>query len=153
MAAYTWKSGSRIKADAQKCGELYERLSATEEGLTARTLLDANRPESAPLHSEYEWDDEQAADNWRLHQSRHFINSIAVVAIAAESNEEIPVRAFHITTSDGVYEPLTAIIQQPDKYTALLSSAKAELAAFERKYATISELQPVFKAIKEVNNE
>jgi len=30
---------------------------------------------------------------------------------------------------------------------------KAELAAFERKYATLSELQPVFKAIKEVNNE
>ena len=76
-----------------------------------------------------------------------------MVVIAAESNEVIPVRAFHLTTSDGVYEPLTAIIQQPDKYTALLSSAKAELAAFERKYAALSELQPVFKAIKEIKED
>lgn len=150
MAAYKWKSGSRIKADAQKCGELYERLSETEEGLTARTLLDANVPEDAPLHSEYEWDDSTAADNWRLHQSRHFINSIAVVAINAETNEEVQVRAFHVISDS--YEPLQAIITQPDKYETLLSNAKAELAVFKRKYNTLKELTPVFQAITEVLN-
>lgn len=149
MSAYQWKSGSRIKADAQKSGELFERLSNTEEGLTARTLLDANRPKNAPLHNEYEWNDETAADNWRLHQSRHFINSIAVIATTSE-NVETTVRAFHITTEESKYEPITAIIKEPDKYAALLSSAKAELTAFRNKYNTLKELTPIFKAITEV---
>ena len=35
---YEWKSGTRIKANAQESGELFEKLSATEEGLTAETL-------------------------------------------------------------------------------------------------------------------
>ena len=55
---YKWKSGARIKGDAQASGELFEQLANTPDGLTARTLLDANIPESAPLHSDYEWNDE-----------------------------------------------------------------------------------------------
>lgn len=152
MSAYQWKSGSRIKADAQKSGELFEQLSNTAEGLTARTLLDANKPETAPLHNEYEWNDETAADNWRLHQSRHFINSIAIIETTSE-DVETPVRAFHITTSESKYEPITAIIKEPDKYAALLKSAKAELMSFKNKYNTLRELTPVLKAIEEVTNE
>ena len=64
---YQWKSGSRIKGNAQESGELFEQLSKTEEGLTARTLLEANRPESAPLHNDYEWNNDIAAEEWRLH--------------------------------------------------------------------------------------
>jgi hypothetical protein len=150
MSAYKWKSGSRIKADAQKSGELFEQLSNTSEGLTARTLLNANIPEDAPLHSEYEWDNEKAADSWRLHQSRHFINSIAIVTVSAKTKEETEVRAFHIVTEPHTYEPLTTIIQNPVKHEKLLDNAKAELLAFERKYKELKELTPVFKAIEEV---
>lgn len=153
MPAYQWKSGSRIKGDAQKSGELFERLSQTEEGLTAQTLLEANKPKNAPLHDDYEWDNKKAAEEWRLHQSRHFINSLAIVTTTTDNKEE-PVRAFFITTKESQYEPLTAIVNEPTKYEALLSSAKAELTAFQRKYNTLAELQPVFQAITEVmNNE
>jgi hypothetical protein len=153
MSAYKWKSGSRIKADAQKSGELFEQLSNTSEGLTARTLLNANIPEDAPLHSEYEWDNEKAADSWRLHQSRHFINSIVILApTTAENEQPEPVRAFHITTEESKYEPITAIVQNPTKYEALLNSAISELKAFERKYSTLKELKPVIQAIMEVTN-
>ena len=95
MSAYTWKSGSRIKADAQKAGELMQKLSQTEEGLTAETLLNANKPEDAPLHNDYEWNDETAANEWRLHQSRHFINSVILCDVVSEDGEGSaePVRA------------------------------------------------------------
>lgn len=150
---YQWKSGARIKGDAQTSGELFERLSATAEGLTARTLLEASKPESAPLHNDYEWNDEIAADNWRLQQSNHFINSISVVMVSKETNEEMQVRAFHITTEEHKYDPIELIVQQKDKYTALLSNAKAELETFKRKYNTLKELKPVFEAITEVLNK
>lgn len=149
MSAYQWKSGSRIKGDAQKAGELFEKLSQTEQGLTARTLLDANKPKNAPLHNDYEWNDEIAAEEWRLHQSRHFLNSLTITMIT-EKNEQTLVRAVFITTEKSKYEPITAIIQDKSKYSELLETAKQELYAFQRKYANLKELKPVFNAIKEV---
>lgn len=148
MSAYTWKSGSRIKADAQKAGELMEQLSQTEDGLTAETLLNANKPEEAPLHNCYEWDDSKAAVEWRLHQSRHFINSIVTVQVQ-EGQEEQPetMRAFFVTTEKSKYEPLHAIVKEKSKYEAMLDTALSELIAFKRKYAQIKALQPIFEAI------
>ena len=148
---YQWKSGSRIKANAQASGELFEQLSKTEEGLTAKTLLEANKPKNAPLHAEYEWDNKKAAEEWRLHQSRHFINSLSIVTTVKE--KETPVRAFFITTEANKYEPITAIVQEENKYNSLLSTALSELKAFERKYNTLTELTPVFEAISEVLND
>lgn len=149
---YKWKSGARIKGNAQEAGELFEQLSRTEEGLTARTLLEANKLEEAPLHDDYEWNDEAAADKWRLQQSNHFMNSIVAVRFEESDSEDLPeeVRAFHITTEQHKYDPLSIILQSPTKYEALLSTALSELRAFQRKYNTLKELQPVFKAISEV---
>lgn len=144
---YEWKNGSRISADAQASGELFKRLSETEEGLTARTLLEANIPEDAPLHNEYEWDDTKAADEWRMHQSRHFINSI-VISVSSDNDEETKqIRQFHITTEKGVYEPLEVILNEKTKRDALLSSALSDLRAFKAKYNALRELKPVFNAI------
>lgn len=147
---YEWKSSARIKGDAQKCGELFEQLSATEEGLTAKTLLEANKPESAPLHNDYEWDDEKAAEEWRLHQSRNFINSITVKMVSEDKENETQVRAFHIVSEPHQYEPIAAIIKEKNKYEQLLQSAYSELQAFRKKYSTLKELIPVFDSIERV---
>lgn len=152
MAAYKWKSGSRIKADAQKSGELMEQLAASEEGLTEQTLLDANREEDAPLHNDYEWDDSEAAEKYRLSQSGHFLRCILTVEIQQDESEKQsePQRAFFVTTEPKVYEPLAVIIKEQSKYDKLLATAMNELTAFKRKYESLKELQPVFDAMKEV---
>lgn len=150
---YQWKSGSRIKADAQASGELMEKLSASEEGLTAQTLLDANRAENAPLHSEYEWNDTTAAEKYRLHQSGHFLRCILAVEIQQEEQSEEPkesLRAFFVTTEPTKYEPIGVIVQQQSKYEKMLDTALKELISFKQKYQSLKELQPVFDAMKGV---
>lgn len=148
---YEWKTGSRIKADAQKSGELFEQLSKTEEGLTASTLLEANKPESAPLHNEYEWNDEKAANEWRLQQSRHFINSITTIVMS--DSEEQQVRAFHIVTEKSQYEPIMAIIKEESKYERLLANAVLELEAFVRKYNTLKEIKTIIDSFEEMKEK
>lgn len=150
---YKWKTGSRIKADPQKSGELFEQLASTDEGLTAQSLLNANKPEEAPLHSEYEWNDEKAAEEWRLHQSRHFINCLITLSVIPDTEQETPTRAFHVTTEQHRYDSIQAIITNEDKYNALFRNALSELSAFVRKYNTIQALQPVFVAIQQVTDE
>ena len=147
---YKWKSGARIKGDAQASGELMEELSLSEEGLTARSLLEANIPEDAPLHNDYEWDDSIAADKWRLQQSNQFIAALTVVVFEEKSNEAEQPRAFHITTQEHCYDSLNVILSEPNKYEAMLQSAKAELNTFKRKYKMLKELKPVFNVIDNI---
>lgn len=147
---YKWRSGSQIKANPQASGELFEKLSETEEGLTAQTLLNANKPKNAPLHNDYEWDNDKAAEEWRLHQSRHFLNSLTVVLVNDDTAENVTTRAVHITTELHKYEPITAIIQNENKYDVLLKNAFSELESFKRKYEVLKELKPIFDLLDEL---
>ena len=146
---YKWKPGSRHSVSAQVAGEMCAELEA-EGRLDAPTLVDVNRPEDAPLHSCFEWDDAIAAEDWREHQARNIINSITVVTLP----EKEPVRAyFNIHANHITYESVQSIVQQEDKYQKLLDMAKKELESFRRKYNQLSELSSVFAAIDELNSE
>lgn len=144
---YQWKSASYIKADAQQAGQVCEQLERSG-GLTAKRLLDASRPVDAPLHGEFEWNDTEAAEKYRESQARHIISCLTVVA------EEQPVtRAFlNIRAAGSSYESVQAIVQQEDKYAALLAQCKKDLQAFLQKYNQIRELAPIAEAAKTVIN-
>ena len=142
---YKFKTGARIKADAQIAGAELERLEA-DGNLTAKALVDASRPADAPLHKEFEWDDSIAAEAFREQQARHIINSIEIVR-----EEREPVRAFFtIERTDPQYHHVETIMRQADSRQALLMTALAELKAFERKYAQLTELAAVFEAIDDL---
>lgn len=143
---YEFKHGSRIQADANAAGAMCEQLEQTV-GLTPKTLLDANRAEDAPLHSCFEWNDGAAAEKYREDQARHIINCLC---IKTETPEQTPVRAF-FNIQKMVYESTAVIIRQENKYAQLLDMAIRELAAFQQKYKTLTELQTVFDAIEQLN--
>lgn len=146
---YGWKTGSCVKADAQKTGELCERLSATE-GLSPQTLLDANRAEGSLLHDEFEWDDGIAAEKYRLEQSAHIIRSIVIVkrdegeqkeAEETEQSRYVPVRAwFPVGTAPGRYESIAVIAKDDELRRRLLDDCLKDLRAFQRKYASLREV-------------
>lgn len=142
---YAFKTGSFIKADAQAAGEMCEKLAA-DGRLTAKNLVDENRPEEAPLHNEFEWDNDLAADKWRDQQARHIIGSLIV---KAEQRE--PVRAFfNITRNEPNYNHIETILESTDNTEKLLKTALNELIAFKKKYEMLEQLSKVFDAIEEV---
>lgn len=142
---YKVKSGFRLKASlAQSVGEECERLES-EGRLTPRNLVEASRPEDAPLHDCFEWDDTVAAEKWRDAQASYIIRSVEVTVDGA--NE--PTRAFVATVSDDKqeYRAIGYVLRSTDSREALLESARRELLSFRRKYATLYELAKVFDAI------
>ena len=145
---YEWMKASYIKTDANVAGQMCEALESSV-GLSAQTLLDANRNEDAPLHNEFEWDNEKAAESYRLHQARHIINCLCIKAEEAPNKE--PVRAFFkIESRDSEYKSLDVILQSEDSYNALLRTALAELRALEKKYSDLKELASVFDEVKKL---
>ena len=148
---YKWKTEACIKADANAAGKQFEELERTV-GLTAKSVLNANRAEGTPLHNEFEWNDSTAAENYREIQAAKMIRAICVDVETSE-NEVVPVRAFFRTQESAGYESLQVIVKNSDKRAELLATALKEMNAFIRKYEILKELKPVIEAVEKVSKE
>ena len=145
---YQWKTGSRHKVSAAVAAEVMDRL-AEEDRLNAQELVEESRPEDAPLHSEFEWDDSIAAEKYREEQAGALIRHL-VVRIEA-NDQEYPTRQYFMIQPEAkIYEPIQVILKDEDKTDLLLGQAKRELRAFKAKYACLKELAEVIKAIDSV---
>lgn len=144
---YKVKSGYHIKQSmAQVVGEECERLES-EGRLTPQALVDASRPEDAPLHCCFEWNDSVAAEKWRQTQAAYIIRSVEVTV--DESCE--PTRAFVATVTDDSreYRAIGYVLRSSEGRDALLDAARRELLSFRRKYSNLHELAGIFSAIDE----
>lgn len=153
---YKFKHGSHVTGvSAQVAGETCARLE--QEGrLTPQDLVEESRPEDAPTHNAFEWNDSIAAERYRETQASYIIRSIVV---KPEATAE-PVRGF-ISIEKPIAEDVDEVPPKPKReYVAIenvvtdkslrsqmLANAFSELAAFRRKYVTLNELADVFAAI------
>lgn len=146
---YEWKTASYIKIDANIAGKQCEELEKTV-GLTPKNLLDANRDENAPLHSEFEWNDTIAAEKYRERQAQHIIACLCVRAETTNGKKSEPIRAFLKTAPEFEYQSLNVILQSADSHSAMLAMALKELKAFQRKYKALAELKPLFDVLEDI---
>ena len=147
---FEWKPGSRFKVDANTAGAVCEQLEAAGN-LTAKSLLDVSRPQDAPLHSEFEWNDSVAAERYREDQARNIIRHLVV---RLDNKPDEPVRGFfRIKHSEHQsYTNVTTILMHRELRADLIQQALEEMAAFERKYGTLAELAMIFEATAKVRN-
>lgn len=146
---YKWKIEGVWKQDANLVGKELEVL-ANENNLTPEAVLNIAKDENSSLHNLFEWNDEIAAEKYRLSQARQIIQQIVVVNNHpnAEARE---IRAF-VTESknNGHYQLITTVIEDPITYEVLIKRAKLELQAFKDKYKSIVEFKELFSEIDKV---
>ena len=149
MAAYMYEYRVRglQKAPAQVAGKIMEQLEQSEAGLSPATLLDASRDESAPLHGEFEWRDDVAAEQYRLNQAGGIIRN--VYRITVETQEKAPVRAF-VSTGERqqAYVSIATALTNEKWRENLLESAKRDMQSFTAKYRNLGELSEVLTAMQ-----
>ena len=146
MAAFTYKYRipGIVKAPVEIAGKVCHDIIEEDGAVTPKKLVDVSRPEDAPLHKEFEWDDSVAAEEYRKQQARVLIATVVEII----SPEVVPTRAFfNIVHKEANYESVRVIIQDEDKRKALLDKAIRELRSFQTKYSTLLELCEVFGAI------
>ena len=122
-----WRDGSRgggIPAEVA-AGELI-RIGKAHGGISPAVVVDEARPEDAPLHPAFTWDDAIAAESYRRVETRQLIRSVEFVDTT--DREAQPVPAFCSVVSEG----------EPPRYMAtadivtdavLLASAQRTLQA------------------------
>jgi len=148
---YEYRIKGLYKAKAQVAGEVCERLERSPKGLSPKTLLDASRDPSDPLHGEFEWDDGAAAEKWRESQAAGIIRSLVVVS-GDDDPENCP-RAFvnvHIGGTAGAYMSIRRVVGNEELQAQMLKRAKAEMESFIAKYKRLSEIENVVKAMEKI---
>src|SRR5262252_7868920 len=107
---------------------IYEELQKLEERgeITAQRVVDAARPEDAPMHHEFEWNDAVAGEKYRLGQARQVIRSIVIVKEPESSTEpkELVSAYVHVPSrnpyNEGSYASLAVISEDVDKWQRML---------------------------------
>jgi len=141
----TWRTPGLYKADVEK---VYGELCEIGDEFTPQDIVDAARDESKELHKCFTWDNDIAANKYRLWEARRLTSEIVFKREVTENElPPAPVRVFNKTDHVGGYKIPERTFKVQEEYEALLQRALAELRAFKLKYQALTELEDIFALI------
>jgi hypothetical protein len=122
-----------------------------KEGLiNPHDVVDFARNPGTALHSQFTWDDTEAAHKWRLEQARELLRVFVVISPQSTEN----VRAFVSLKGDrvngGGYRPIADVLSDEELHRRMLQDSLDDLEAYQRKYQKLEELKPIFAAAERV---
>ena len=150
---YKFKPGSRYGGDGfepQPIGEYLERIRSKHGHLKPEVVVQHAKPEKSPIHRVFEWDDEVAAEEYRLIQARALVRSVVVEVETDGQESPITVRAFVSVMGDDNarhYQAIQEVMQDDGMREELLRTAAKELSAWRNKYRVLEEMASLFTVI------
>lgn len=106
--------------------ELFDKFGK----ITASMLIDAAKSKKSPAHNAFEWDNNKAANEYRLWQARQYIKRITIIY---EEQEEklfnVPIKMnsdeYYEDNKEGEYKPIS--LMEKDEFTRTLKMAIGQL--------------------------
>jgi hypothetical protein len=147
---YEKRSGFQIKGDIQTIGERIEALSGSGGDISPQDVVNDARNPKSPLHNEFEWDDTEAAKQYRLEQARYILRSYSAVWV--EESVEVKSVAMVSLEADNtaVYRSSRKVLSNKALREKWKEQALRELRTWRAKYAAVKELAEVFKAVDKI---
>lgn len=162
---FEWAEGYPARLKPEVAGERIRELTVQHGGtLTAEIVVEDARATSSPLHDAFEWDNRQAAHEYRLEQARALIRCLRVVVepvgdlpsarrlmvhvrrteVREEVSAELEDRP---ARSDSVYVQADAALEEPKTREYMVQQCLSEIRAWRRKWTELVEVSPLFEAV------
>lgn len=145
---------TELMNEVEQVREELEAIRSHHGGiLRAEDVVEFARDETTALHRQFEWDDTEAAHQYRLEQARRVIR--LRVTVTENLGSDRPVPMYVSLSSDrvipgGGYRPFVDVMSDEQMRAELLRQAMEEFNRVARKYHALEELSPVFAAIERV---
>jgi hypothetical protein len=120
--------------------------------LTPQSVVDEARPDGAPLHSRFEWDDSIAGEKYRIVQAQHLIRAVKIEYTDAAGEKKrvrgfFPIRDIEEDSSDKAgYSPTEDIVQDEVCLRILMRQLERDIADLKRKYGHLAEFANIMRA-------
>ena len=122
--------------------EALEDIQRRKGRLTPAIVVEASRPQKAPLHGRFEWDDTIAGEAWRRVQAHELIRSVRV-GYTDRKGAPQSVRAWHAIprpdSVEPVYERVEDIVADPFMTEIIRTTMRREWLALKRRYEHFEE--------------
>jgi hypothetical protein len=149
---YEAKDGAYLSnKDANVIASEFKKLRKKNGGLlTPKIIVEEASSPSSPLHKFFEWDDDAAAQKYRLTQARGLIYSVKVHIV----EDPVPARtvtAFvRVETAKGPsYTEIRDAMKDDSFRSVRIARALQELKRVQQKYKDVVELDSIFQAIND----
>lgn len=148
---YKWKFN--MGCPAETAGKELERIESKHGKVSAQLVLAESKSKKAPLHGCFEWNNDIAAEKYRLSQAGDIIRNLVVILDEYQQSE--PVRAFvnvvsEAPTKTGDFINIVTAMKDKNSRAVVLENALRELKEFQKKYKDLNELSGVFLEISKL---
>jgi len=136
------RTGSPFKKkDAQKIGEELEQIKS-KENLTPSSVIERAKNKKSILHNLFEWDNSEAAEQYRLQQARSIVNHVVEIVVI-RGNEVEEKAYFNVVAKDegNVYVSLTEAIKVPSYKKQLLRDMETTMENLLRLIKLFSSME------------
>ena len=131
----------KFKANAKA---VYREITSLGDEVKPQTIVDyARTHKKSELHKCFTWDNDEAAEKYRLYEARQISRNLVITQIKEDEETKIKnspkiIRALFHTETTGGYRQTISIMKNDDEYQNLLRMAQRELDAFMAKFTAIS---------------
>lgn len=117
--------------------------------LQPKSVVEAARDKTSPLHDHFTWNNTEAAEQFRILEARKLI-AVHVELLPGASEPSPVFVSLRNDRRKGGYRAMVDVLSDAEMRSQLLDEALEELAYFKAKYKSLSELAGIFEEIKKV---
>ncbi len=145
--------------NSEAVAEELERLAKDDEDGLVRpeAVVEAARDESSPLHKHFEWDDGEAAEQYRLYQARKLIVKVTIVRAPYSGPTYVNVKVSRPGTGQvrQGYVKVDRAAADPNLYDQIVEDARKgivnyrnRLSAFEEAHEIVGRLDSALETMR-----
>jgi hypothetical protein len=135
--------------------EVHEKLvDLADDGgeLHAATIVEEARNPRSVLHPLFEWDNDAAAESYRMVQAARIIRRVRVTVIPADDSPPVTVRAYVARAeigegSGGAYVPVESIAGHTAREAAFAETMRGDLLRLRAKYRSVSSFMSTAREV------
>jgi hypothetical protein len=165
---YAWQEGSRFRVDAGVAAQEMEKCTDESGYIVPQLVVNRARISDNPIHPEFEWNDEVAAEEYRRHTARVMAASL-IMTVKRIETEPLVVNApvvrepvtqtralVHISRNSrnesSGYRWATEVEKDKSDHQYLLEQARRDAQQFIMKYGSLKEVSTIIAAIEAAPN-
>jgi len=151
-----WKAVFGCKYNDDQAKEIGTSLEELKEELgeyKAVDLLEKAKNKNHRLHNYFEWENDIAAEKYRVQQAGYMMRSVRVIIKTIDGPREVPYVISIRSEIDNKrkYTTIARVLNNENYRAQAIKEAMKALNSWKNKYSMYKELTPIFQAIDEFN--